>query len=155
MGIVFDTMEQFFILDDWSYQRLEEDDVLRMGFRGTNGRWDCIARAREDGRQIIFYSYLATFVPEEKMPAVSEFLTRANYGLFIGNFELDYSDGEVRYKTSVDVEGAEDMLTPGIVRHLVYANVSMMDKYLPGIMKVIYSDVSPEEALLEVEEEGE
>jgi hypothetical protein len=26
----------------------------------------------------------------------AEFITRANYGLIIGNFELDFEDGEIR-----------------------------------------------------------
>jgi len=35
---------------------------------------------------------------------VNEFLTRANYGLNIGNFEMDFQDGEIRFKTAIDVE---------------------------------------------------
>ncbi len=38
--------------------------------------------------------------PEEKRLAIAEFVARANDGLRIGNFELDFGDGEVRYKRS-------------------------------------------------------
>lgn len=152
MALIFDTMEQFFIDDDWHYQRIEDAPALRMGFKGKNGRWECIARAREDEKQVIFYSSLAPFVPEEKRPAIAEFITRANYGMFIGNFEMDFSDGEVRFKTSIDVEGAEEMMTPAIIKHLVYANVAMMDQYIAGLMSVIYADVSAEEAIAKIEE---
>ena len=37
--------------------------------------------------------------------AIAEFLTRTNYSMIIGNFELDFADGEIRYKTSIDVQG--------------------------------------------------
>ena len=73
--------------------------------------------------------------PGERMAAVAEFITRANYGLIIGNFELDFSDGEIRYKTSLDVEG--DRLSQALIKQLVYTNVLTMDQYLPGILAVL------------------
>jgi hypothetical protein len=97
----------------------------------------------------VFYSVLDTNVPPDKRSAVAEFLTRANYGVYIGNFEMDYSDGEVRYKTSITVKG--DRLTPALVKNLVYINVIMMDEYFPGIMSVIYAGVSPADAIAKTE----
>jgi hypothetical protein len=66
---------------------------------------------------------------------MAEFLTRANYGMVIGNFEMDYADGEVRFKTSVDVEDAH--LNRALLHHIVHANLLMTDKYLPGITAII------------------
>ena len=34
---------------------------------------------------------------EIKRQDIAEYLTRANYGMVMGNFEMDYSDGEIRY----------------------------------------------------------
>ena len=68
----------------------------------------------------------------------------------IGNFELDFTDGEVRYKTSIDVEG--DQLSSVLIKTLVYTNVTMMDEYLPGIKAVIEAGVSPEEAIRAIEQ---
>jgi len=48
-------------------------------------------------------------VISSKRGAVAEFINRANYGIIIGNFEMDFADGEIRYKTSIDVQG--DKLT--------------------------------------------
>jgi hypothetical protein len=58
-------------------------------------------------------------------------------------------DGEVRYKTSIAPGGAE--LNHALIRSAVYPNVLMMDAYLPGIMTVLYGDVSPAEAIAQVE----
>ena len=80
---------------------------------------------------------------------MAEFITRANYGMIVGNFELDFSDGEVRYKTSVDVEGSE--VTHALVKGLVYANVLTMDRYLKGIMAVAFGGVDAESAVASVE----
>jgi hypothetical protein len=149
MGEIFETAVRFFSEDGWPFTQLEGKPVLRMGFKGDNGQWTCFAQAREEQRQCVFYSVCPTNVPEHKRMAMAEFLTRANYGLIIGNFEMDFDDGEVRYKTSLDVEG--DHLSPALVKSLVYANVVTMDRYLPGIMRVTYSDLPPAAIIAEIE----
>jgi len=149
-GGILDTVIQFFEEDDWKYHQLEGTTILRLGFTGDNGSWRCYAEAREEREQFVFYSVLDARVPEEKRPVMAEFLTRANYGMVVGNFEMDYSDGEVRYKTSIDVEG--DRLSTALVKTLVYMNVLLVDRYFPGIMKVIYANASPEEQIQEIEE---
>jgi hypothetical protein len=73
--------------------------------------------------------------------------------MIIGNFEMDFEDGEIRYKTSIDVEG--DSLSSALIKRLVYANVMMMDAYLPGIMSVIYGDVEPKDAIAQIESQPE
>lgn len=150
MGEILDIATSFFQQDEWAFTQLEDQPILRLGFQGENGQWNCYAQAREEQSQLLFYSICPVKAPEDKRTAVAEFLTRANYGMFIGNFELDFSDGEIRYKTSIDVEGSQ--LTPTLVKPLVYASVLMMDRYLPGIMSVIYGGVSPAEAVARAEE---
>jgi hypothetical protein len=149
MGEILDTAISFFQQDEWSFTQLEDQPILRLGFQGENGQWSCYAQAREEHAQLLFYSVCPVNVPEDRRMAVAEFLTWANYGLFIGNFELDMTDGEIRYKTSIDVEG--DRLSPALVKPLVYTNVMMMDRYLPGIMSVIYGNVAPAEAVAKAE----
>ena len=67
----------------------------------------------------------------------------------MGNFEMDYSDGEIRFKTSIDVSG--DRITFALLRQLIYTNVLTMDQYLPSIMAVIYGNATPEEAIAQIE----
>jgi hypothetical protein len=149
MGRVFEAINNFFHEDDWPITELEGKTVLKTGFSGDNGQWTCFAQAREEQEQFVFYSVCPLKVPEGVRDAVAEFLTRANYGLLNGNFEMDYDDGEVRYKTFIDVEGGE--LPFAMIKTLVYGNVFTMDKYFPGLMKVIYGDVSPSLAITEIE----
>ncbi len=149
MGRIYDGFIQFFKQDDWPYQEIEGRPLIRTGFAGKNGEWACFAQAREDMEQFVFYSIAPVKAPAEKQAAVVEFLTRANYGMIIGNFEFDYSDGEVRYKTALDVEGGD--ATFPMLRNLIYINVRTMDRYLPGLMKVIYTDIAPADAIREIE----
>ncbi len=149
MGRMMDACKGFFTDDEWPFEQHSEAPILKTGFKGQNGEFTCWFQERDDQDQMVFYTILPTAVPEDKRAVVSEFITRANYAMVIGNFEMDYRDGEVRYKTSADVEGTEIPAT--FLKNLIYANVIMMDRYLPGIMMVIYGGVSPEEAVAHVE----
>jgi hypothetical protein len=67
----------------------------------------------------------------------------------IGNFELDFDDGEVRYKTSIDIEGGE--LTAKMIENLLRANLSTMNRYFTGMMELIYGEGDAEELIREIE----
>ena len=144
-------MRAFFEDDDWHVTPMDSMPVLSMGFTGKSGKWMCFAQAREDQNQFVFYSVCPMNVPDDKLSTVAEFITRANYGMIIGNFEMDYADGEVRYKTSIDVEG--DNLSNALIKQMVYANVIVMDRYLPGLMRVIFGGVEPAHIIATIEGE--
>ncbi len=149
----FATLGQFLKEDEWYPQQLEDKHVYRVGFSGKNGQLVCFAQVRLELEQFIFYAVAPVKAPEEARLAVAEFITRANYGLRIGNFELDFDDGEVRYKSSLDFEGAT--LTPALIKHTIYPSVQTMDSYLPGLMKVVYGDKPPADAIAEIEGNGD
>ena len=148
-GQIYQEIVNFFKKEDWFFVPIEQQPVLQMAFQGESGKWTCYARAREEQQQFVFYSVCPVNAPENKRPALAEFIARANYGMMIGNFELDFIDGEIRYKTSIDV--GNDTLTQERMKQVVYTNVMTMDTYQPAIMSVIYSDVSPEDAIKQIE----
>jgi hypothetical protein len=150
---ISEEMLNFFTEDDWPFTKIKGEPVLLTAFQGENGKWTCYAKAREEQEQFVFYSICSINAPENKRLAVAEFLTRANTGMIIGNFELDFASGEICYKTSIDVKG--DLLSSALIKQLVYANVSMMDKYLPGIKSVIDGDVEPKDAIAQIEGQPE
>ncbi len=149
MGRIFDAITEFLQSDDWPSTQVEDRTILRTGFDGDNGEFTCFAQAREQQEQFVFYSVFPVKTPPASQAAVVEFLTRANYGMIVGNYEFDYSDGEVRFKTSVDLEGVE--MIEKVIRNLIYANVLTMDRYFPGLMRVIYGGITPEDAIREIE----
>ena len=153
MSNLLKIVSDFLEMDNWPFAPSSSHPVIKTGFQGDNGKWTCLIRVLEDEQQVAFYSILPLNVPDTKRPELALFLTAANYGIIIGNFEMDLEDGEVRYKTSLDVDGAA--LTPELLRAMVYNNVGIMDKYFPGIMAVVYGDKSIQEALNQIEGEDE
>ena len=100
------------------------------------------------------FSVLAVCPLEAKDPALrpvmSEFLNRANYNLRNGNFEFDFSDGEVRYKCFVDCED----LVPSqkMIQNSISIPLAMYRRYGPGIVNILYTGMSAEQAVRECEE---
>ncbi len=138
MAGIFSTLIDFMEEEQWKYEILEGETVLRFNFKGRSGRLLCYADVEEEKNWLIFYSYLPVNIPPEKMHAAAEFVARANRGMRIGNFELDFEDGEVRYKTSIDIEGGE--LTNKMIHNLLQTNLSDDGRRYLGIMELIYSE---------------
>ena len=92
---------------------------------------------------------LACRVPAEKRQAAAELITRINLGLQLGNFQMDFADGEILYQTAIDVSGGE--LTEGMVEAVFRATIGTVDEYHPAIMGFLWSDMAPEDAVLMIE----
>lgn len=69
--------------------------------------------------------------------------------MIVGNFEMDFEDGEIRYKTSLNFEGSQ--LDDALLKQLAYINVVMMNKYLPGIEAVAEGKTAPQDAISLIE----
>ena len=149
---IFDAMVKFFTEDNWSFTQLKKQSELRLAFKGKNEKCDCYAIAREQQKQFIFYSLSPIKVPKTKRRVVGEFLLRVNYNQIVGSFEQDFSDGEIRYKTSIFLKN--NSLDSELIKELVYTNVMMMERYLSGIELVISGLMSPEEAIVEIKNDA-
>jgi len=128
-------LKRVFDENDWPYSEVDGAPVLVAELSGPEGQWDFYAQAVEEKDLVLLYSIAPHRVPEERRREVSEFLTKANYGLADGNFELDFDDGEVRYKTVLHLQA--DALDGLLVRRLVRSNGTALETYLPSIHSVI------------------
>jgi hypothetical protein len=86
-----------------------------------------------------------TLVPEGRRAAVAEALSRINWRLRLGCFEMDWSDGELHFRTSVDVAGG--CLAPAMVGSLLFAGMSAQDRYHAARMRVVYAGADPPSTL--------
>lgn len=145
----YETLGNFLINDEWHPQPIEGKYAYRMFLTGDYGELRCEARIRLEQEQLAFYIYLGVNAPEDRRPAAAEFLTRANYGLPLGNFEMDLGDGEVRFKSSLSFAG--EPLTDNLIRNTVYPASSVATKYFPGLLKVIFGNVNPADIITEIE----
>lgn len=150
MGRIFDAMTRYFEQSGWTFGEVQDNpDVVMLGFAVGDKEWTCFAQAREPQQQFVFYSVLPFSIDEARRGAAMEFVTRANYGMILGNFELDLNDGEVRFKTAIDAEGSE--LTPTLLQPAVHANLAMLARYFPGFMALNLGQATVIDALVACE----
>lgn len=80
-----------------------------------------------------------------------KYLTMVNYGLMNGNFEMDLSDGEIRYKTYVDADGLESL--PQVMIDLsLFIGIAMMDRFGDGIAALSFGFSDAETEFKKVQE---
>ncbi len=143
---IVDALRDWLDSDDWHYEYDAEHHLIRAGIT-----LDCKLRnarifipIREDGSYIVnIYS------PVNGDPAhideLVKYIAMANYGLANGNFDIDVSDGEVRYKIYVNCKDLEK-LPAQIIKDSIYAGWCMMDRYGNGIAALAmgFSDAETE-----------
>ena len=155
MTLFTDKILQFFHDDGWPLLEVDPGKTWQLTFKGTQGLWTCYAEIREEFFQFTFYSICPINVPAHKRAAVAELLTRLNSRLQLGNFEMDFDSGDLRYRTSLSLDGdaaVGDKLDTVLLKPLVYINVNMMDLFIPAIMAVAYGQTSPVVALAAIED---
>jgi hypothetical protein len=143
-----DAVREFFASEDWPILE-SEPGVFETAFEGSTTAWPCRVHVFDEDERVVLISAFPAPVDDELRPAVGEFCHRANFGLAIGNFELDYDGGEVRFRTSIDVEGS--VADAAMVRNAMVANVLTMDRYVPGLLAVL-AGIDPADAIEDVEE---
>lgn len=149
MKNVINLIKKLFKEIDWKYDFYEEDNVFATGIDMGNvlGNIKVFIFLEEDGYNV--YLLMNTKVEKEKYAAVAEFLHRANYGLRAGNFEMDYRDGEVRYKTYVDFKNIN--INEEIVVRSIFVGADMINRYGKGLMKVMLGLETAEKCVEECE----
>ncbi len=146
-GNMMAVITRYFEQDGINYRQM--DEVLHAGFQGRHLNDQVLVAVLEEKRRAVFHSKVPVRVPSEQRAVVAEYLCRANQGLMLGNFELDFESGSVSYKTSIDVDGGE--LTTDMVKTLLHVNLSTSDRYATGLIRVLYGDLTPTQAIAELE----
>jgi hypothetical protein len=104
-----------------------------------------VASVRSDPQRFLFYlHYGATVSPARRDEAVC-FLTRANCGLAIGNFEMDWEEGLVRFKTSVDFTGGA--LTETLIQNAILSAMHAVEVYSKPLLLVLRGELDAASAI--------
>jgi hypothetical protein len=137
-------------LDDlgWTYDIAERDEGERLRIT-TKVHLDPVLcktcfEIHETRQRFGIFAYAPFMVSEEKRAAVMEYLTRANYRLFLAKFEFDLDDGELRVVSTAIPE--DSVLSVEMIRRMRQDVHSVMEHYLPGVLAILYGNRTPNEA---------
>ena len=105
---------------------------------------DAVAAIAMDAEQFLFYVNIGPLAPAERRDEVARFITRVNWGLSIGNFEMDYEDGFVRFKSSVAFSNTG--LSEALIRNAILMAMEIVEIYADPVVDVLGRGKSAQEA---------
>jgi hypothetical protein len=103
-----------------------------------------VARVLVDKERFTVHYYFDRRAPPEVLTKMAEFTTRVNYGLIGGNLELSFSDGTLRYKSSIDFTSVE--LAEVLVRNAMMSAMEDLETIAGPLWEVLDGDSEPEAA---------
>ena len=116
-------------------------DVLSGKVTGSIGEWRYYAQPDEVSQGILVYSVFPSTAPADRRQALAELAARANYLLRYGNLEIDFSDGQIRARTSA--RGGGEPLDFNVVAELVRANLEVAELLFPLVQRVAVEGADP------------
>jgi hypothetical protein len=144
---LLDELRRAFVENRWPFAEVQGVPALVSELSGPRGSWKFYAQAVDEQGLVLLYSICPLRVPADRRSEIADYITRANYGLAAGNFELDFDDGELRYKTALHVHG--DRLDSQLLKRVMRANGLAMETYLAGVRAVIDRRAGPAETGIE------
>ena len=142
------------LLEDLHFEfRLIEDEDLEWLILGNIkteiGSLRLSIYMQQSASHFVLYLYHPLTILEPLRKTTAEFICRANYGLPIGNFEMDFSDGELRYKVGIPM--LDVPLTRGQFGQALDILINTLVYYHTPLIQSLYDGVSPEQSITEAE----
>lgn len=136
--------------DGFTCSLREDGAAVETSFRGRTGGFRLVVFIREEPGLVGVVVRVPEVAPEPKRPQVAEAIARANYGLTLGCFELDMSDGEIDFRVALPCHAAG--LTREQFRAMMGSAMWTIDRYHRAFCRLIYGDdLSAAEVIAEVE----
>lgn len=139
---IISQIEKFLNNKNLSYQVNENSDersVIHLGFNLESGNINTFFVIHHPINVVEIISFIPFNVPKNKRSEVSKFLSMMETTYYIGGFQLNHKDGQVRTKTYF-LFGEEEINQGIIEANMNIGSTFMINDTLPGIMKICYGN---------------
>lgn len=145
---IANVVNTFLTEDDWNFDFDEDRGLFKFNLRlkGKIQKINYVVTIRDDDMTVYAICPInADRDDPEMMARMAEFICRSTYNMANGNFELDFRDGELRFKSFIDCDGC--LPSTEIVKNSICCAAAMFKRYAAGIIGVIFGGMSTEEAV--------
>lgn len=110
----------------------------------------------DDGQRVAIYCLIVEGIEARLRPAIAELTARANRGLLGGAFELDIDEGDVRFRSDLDlgVADVDEEQLSAMLAPLLEVNLETVEVYSSAIVAVLTGRAAPVDAI-EVAEQAQ
>ena len=141
---LFTRLVEFYKHIEWPMVQVPNETVLSTTYQGRNGQWVFVVSANDPQANVAMFSRVPQTCPPERLDAIAAFFTRINFGLLIGAWVIDTSDGEMRFRVGQDAKAID--LSIEVLQRLTLYTVMTMDHYLPAIEAVLKGEATTQQA---------
>ena len=141
-------IQQYLANEDWKFTFDKEDGVFRfdVGLSGPIKNVQCAALVSWDHYMVFAMLPVRPDCKDpQQMHRVNEYLTRANYGMKNGCFEMYWRDGEIRFRVYNDCP--EDAPSETVVMNSILTPFMQVERYAGGLVAVLFQGKTPAEAI--------
>ena len=153
---IVNVIKKFLTDDDWHYSFNEDTGIFRFGLKIRSKLQNISYVIDVHNQEFIVYGICpicVDWMDAEMMVQMAEFICRANYGLKNGCFELDFRDGEIRFRSYVDCEN--HLPSDAVVKNSIYSTAATIKRYAPGIVDIIFGGSLAKDAIAKCEKSKE
>lgn len=149
MSKVIDSISVFFEESKYYYESRDDSLISRFKIKSNISNITMIVYAYKDTYTVS--AKCPIFANEESFSAVSEYLMRANYNMISGCFEMNYNNGEIRFKYN---QYCKDSLpSKDSIKRSIMLPLAMFNRYGNGLLNVMLNGSSPEEEIKKAEKD--
>lgn len=134
----------------WEPEATEIEGVLLVDFSQDKiPIVNALADVRIDYERFLYYlNFRARVAPKYRQETMA-FITRINFGLVSGNFELNLNNGSVRFKSSIDFTEAE--LSETLIRNIIKSARDAVELYADALVEVMHGKKKAVQAMEDAE----
>lgn len=132
-GTVFQGLEAFLNDEKWPFTKVDENIFRFPAGVGEGRSWVVQARAEDDSGTCTLFSIFPDLITASERTRAAVWMTKQNYELAEGCFDMDFNDGEVRYRSTF-AASTRKQITDG-----VHDNLSMMAEYFDALKSMVSS----------------
>lgn len=143
-GAIFNAVVQFLQEKDWSFQQYDGGELIRIHLTGKKIVLNSHYLINDEMERLIFFTRFPVTITEDRRDEVMRLITRINWRLGVGSYEMDLDDGEVSFRSSVDLEGMSDFYP--IIENLTLINLRIIDQQSDSLLRVAAAGMGADES---------
>ena len=143
-GEIFNTVVRFLQQMEWNFQQIDGGERIRIYLTGKSILLNATFVIDDEAGVLMMLTRLPVFIPEERIDEVMRLITRINWRMTFGNYDLDIESRAVVFKSSVDLDGASDFYP--VVDNLCHRNLHTIDQQSEALLQVALAVTDAEQA---------
>lgn len=145
MNETLQAVVEYWEANKFTWETNTDETYVEIRIFNEHGQWRLLFLPCDEPERLMVLSVLPLRVPKVRRRAVAEFITRLNHNLIEGSFDLNFDDGELRYRDCILIDDGKP--TADQLDKIAGNSYRTFSQHLPVILSVAFGRMSPEKAM--------